>query len=193
MANLRMELHAGQPTGDVLERRDRRALTRRHHLEAGRRGHAGVAVRHPHRLLDRQPAQQPARRRHRERRAAVLRAAGVCDLPTEGLRHELEAVADAEDRHLRIEEAGRRLRSAVGVHRGGAAGQDDRRGFAGEHLLHRQVRRDDLAEDVRFADPPGDQLCVLRAEVDNENRVETHACPSAGYAGPSLASPAHGL
>jgi hypothetical protein len=31
---------------------------------------------------------------------------------------------------------------------------------------------DDLAVDVRFPDPPRDQLRVLRAEVDDEDGVE---------------------
>jgi len=31
--------------------------------------------------------------------------------------------------------------------------------------------RDDLAVDVGFADPPGDELGVLRAEVDDEDVV----------------------
>ena len=58
------------------------------------------------------------------------------------------------------------------VHRRGTAGQDDRLRPLGEHLLDRHGRRHDLAEHVALTHPTGDELRVLRAEVDNEDRVE---------------------
>ena len=57
----------------------------------------------------------------------------------------------------------------VGVDRRRAAGQDDRRRPLGQHLGHRHRVRHDLAVDPRLADPAGDQLRVLRAEVDDED------------------------
>lgn len=48
--HLRVVLHAGQPTGPVLEPGDRRARAAGHHLEPVRRGRDRVAVAHPHRL-----------------------------------------------------------------------------------------------------------------------------------------------
>jgi hypothetical protein len=47
------------------------------------------------------------------------------------------------------------------VHARRAAGQDDRRRVAGEHLGHRHRVRHDLGVDPRLADPAGDQLGVL--------------------------------
>ena len=40
----------------------------------------------------------------------------------------------------------------------------------GQHLRHRHRVGDDLAVDARLAHPAGDQLGVLRAEVDDEDR-----------------------
>ena len=61
------------------------------------------------------------------------------------------------------------LRGTVGVHAGRAAGQHDRRGFLGHDLLDGRGVRDDLGVHPRLAHPPGDQLRVLRAEVDDED------------------------
>ena len=47
-------------------------------------------------------------------------------------------------------------------------------GCSREQLADRHGRRHDLAEDVALADPPGDQLGVLRPVVDDENRVIVH-------------------
>jgi len=62
------------------------------------------------------------------------------------------------------------LRRAVLVHRGGPAGEDHRRRTAPQKLLDRSVVADDLGVDVRLAHAAGDQLGVLRAEVDDEYR-----------------------
>ena len=157
----------------------------------GRR--AGVPVRHPHPLAGRasRPAASPRRGAEgvwgevppriggvwggsspRQHSRAVLGGAGPLDRAAEPGHHQLEAVADAQDRHAGVEEPGRRGRRAVGVDRRGAAGQDDRLGPLGQHLRDRHRRRDDLGVDVALAHPAGDQLRVLRAEVDDENGVK---------------------
>ena len=64
------------------------------------------------------------------------------------------------------------LRGALGVHRRRAAGEDDRLRALGEHLRDRHRRRHDLAEDPALADPPRDELGVLRAEVHDQDGVE---------------------
>ena len=60
-------------------------------------------------------------------------------------------------------------RRALDVHRLGPARQDDRRRRACCDLLGGDRVRDDLGVHVRLAHAPGDQLRVLRAEVDDEN------------------------
>ena len=54
----------------------------------------------------------------------------------------------------------------------GPAAEDDPAGPPRQHLGDGHVARHDLAVDVRLAHPPGDQLRVLRAEIDDQNGVE---------------------
>jgi hypothetical protein len=78
---------------------------------------------------------------------------------------------------------GSSLRRVVGVDAGRAAGEDDRRGLAGDDLLGRDVGGDDLGVDAGLADPPRDELGVLRAEVDDEdggNSISRPASPRPG-------------
>ena len=62
-------------------------------------------------------------------------------------------------------------RGARGVHRRRPAGEDQRGRAAGEHLGHRHRVRHDLGVDPRLAHAAGDQLGVLRPEVDDEDQV----------------------
>ena len=59
---------------------------------------------------------------------------------------------------------------ALDVDRLGAAAEDHAGGTAGRDLGRGDRVRDDLGVDVRLAHPPGDELRVLRAEVDDEDR-----------------------
>ena len=47
-------------------------------------------------------------------------------------------------------------------------------GFSSRHALGRQVVADDLAEDVLLAHAPGDELAVLRAEVEDQDEFVGH-------------------
>ena len=93
----------------------------------------------------------------------------LCDRAAERLGHRLEAVADAEHRHTEVEQRGIQLRSAVGVHAGRPAGQHDGLRILGLDLLDARGVRDDLRIHPRLADAAGDQLRVLRAEVDHQD------------------------
>ena len=118
------------------------------------------------------PASSAPSVEHGEVGTAVLGDVGVGDRATERPGHHLEAVADPQRRHPGLEQAlgyGGRARL---VHRGGTAGQDDRLRPLGEHLGDRHGRGHDLAEHVALAYAAGDELRVLRPEVDNEDRVE---------------------
>jgi hypothetical protein len=92
-------------------------------------------------------------------------------LAAQCLRHGLEPVADAHDRHAGLEQLGVHERGARRVHGGGAAGQDDGRRVLGEHLLDRERVRHDLRVHLRLAHPARDELGVLRAEVDDDDRA----------------------
>ena len=152
----------------------------------GGRGDAGVAVRHPDLLGAGQAAEQHAAgllrvwlrgvapagsvrapawwRRTRRRRCAATVAA-------QARHHELEAVADAQHRHPRLEQARRGGRRARGVDRGRAAGQDDRRGAQRQHLRDAHRARHDLRVHLALADPARDELRVLGAEIHHEDRA----------------------
>ena len=62
-------------------------------------------------------------------------------------------------------------RGVVDVHAGRAAGQDDGQRLLGEDLVGGERMGNDLGVQMRLADPARDQLCVLRAEVDDQNRT----------------------
>ena len=63
------------------------------------------------------------------------------------------------------------LRRPGRVDRRRAARQDDRLRVLRQHLRDRHRVRDDLGVDPGLADPAGDELGVLRAEVDDEDQV----------------------
>lgn len=156
----------------VLEGGDRDDVRGGRDGEALRGRRAGVAVGHPDGLLVRGALEEGgAGFRDVQRRTAVLTGAGVFDGAAEGGGHQLEAVAHAEDRDAGLEQLAVQARGALRVHRRGAAGEDDRRRVLGEHLRDRHGARHDLAVDPGLADTTGDELGVLRTEVDDQDGV----------------------
>jgi hypothetical protein len=130
-------------------------------------------VRHPHAELGAETGQKPAGlRQDLQRRAAVLGRAGPLDRAAQLPDQHLVPVADAEDRHTRLEQPGGRRRGARGVDGRGPAGQDDRLRVLGQHLAHRHRRRHDLRVDVALTHAAGDELGVLRTEVNDQNGVK---------------------
>jgi len=103
--------------------------------------------------------------------AAVLAHSGLGDLAAEITGDELRAVANAQDRHARVVDRRIDRWRTVDVYRRGTAREDDRLGPARQHLGDRHGTRHDLAVDVRLAYASGDQLRVLRAEIDDENQI----------------------
>lgn len=103
--------------------------------------------------------------------AAVFAGAGVGDGPAQRLGHGLKPVTDAEHRHPEVEQRRVDLGRAVGVDAGRPTGEHQRHWVAGLDVLGRGGVRNDLGENPRLADPTGDQLRVLRAEVHDEHRT----------------------
>src|SRR5581483_2040918 len=66
------------------------------------------------------------------------------------------------------------LGRAVLVHARGAAAEDEPGGLAFAQLLPRSRARHELAVDVRLAHAARDQLAVLRAEIEDEDRFPAH-------------------
>jgi hypothetical protein len=168
--DLGVPLNAIEPTGIVLERSHRRPSSRGRHAHA-LRGHGHrVAVRHPHRLLVRLPVEESGGGvGHHRLRRPELREPGLLDRPPERLSHRLEAVTHAEDRHPGLEQRRIQTRRSLLVDRRRTAGEDDRRRILGEQLANWHRRRDDLAEAVGLAHAAGDELGVLRAEIDDDD------------------------
>ena len=170
MHDLGVELNTGETTLEVLESGDRSTLGDGHDSEAARRLVYGVAVRHPYRLsLGKIAEERGIGAGHGDRGAAELREPRAGDLAAEREGHRLEAVADSERRDAGVEQARVDLGSAVGVHRRRATGQDHGDRVLGQHLRDGHRRGDDLAVDRGLADPAGDELRVLRAEIDDED------------------------
>src|SRR5215212_808042 len=107
--------------------------------------------------------------------AAVLPDLDRPHLPTQSQRHELHPIADAQDGHVELEELGLDPRGVVLVDAVGAAGEDDAFGVSMFDVFDRRVVGDELRVNPRLADPAGDQLGVLAAEVQDENQnLTTH-------------------
>src|SRR5439155_8465385 len=132
-----------------------------------------IGVAHPDRLLGGQVLEQRARPERPEVGLAVLADAGAADLPAEDLRHPLLAVADAEHRDAEVEEPGVHCRSARRVDAGWSAGEDQTLGTAPPDLIQGDAVREDLRVDLALADAAGDELRVLSAVIDDEDRIET--------------------
>ena len=131
-----------------------------------------VEVAHPH-LLVVGWSRRTARRRRRstvEVGAAVLAPAGLGDVAAEVAGEELGAVADAEDRDAeRRRRPGRSPGAPSTWTDFGPPREDQRRRPARGQLGGGDRVGHDLAVDVRLADPAGDELGVLGAEVDDED------------------------
>ncbi len=170
--HLGVELHAVQPALDILERgHGHRRCLRRDPEALGSLGDR-VEMTHPHLLMRGLVGEQHAVAHDVEHRLAVLTLAGVRHLAAELQSQQLRAVTDAEHRdagvvHRRVDDG-----RALDVHRLGSTAEDHTGGLLGRDLFRRDRVRHDLAVDVRLAYPTGDQLCVLRAEVDDEDGVE---------------------
>ena len=172
--DLEVELGGVELPSLVRDHRNRRIGRGADHAEAhGQPGHA-VAVAHPDRIalaLAPHALEQGRILGHQHLGTAELAVMPALDQAAELLRHRLLAVADAEDRHARDVDLGRRKRRVRLEHRGGSARQDHAlRPQRPERLLG-FLERHDLAIDSFFADPPCNELGHLRAEIDDENLV----------------------
>ena len=106
---------------------------------------------------------------HREVCQTKLSLRRGLDLASKEVRHELHAVADSEDRNPRLEQGDVNQRCALGIDRVRAARKHDPFDTV-EFIQSRGLEaRLDLAVDVGFTDPAGDQLGVLGPEVQNQD------------------------
>ncbi len=177
--DLRMELHPEQRLGAMPERGHRGVRAPSENLPAGGRHVHPVAVRHPHRGVGAggEPLEQPLPLQDLDVRPPVFPLARLAHFAAREMSQQLHAVADAEHRNAQIEQRGVRGRGVRIVDGAGAAREDDPRGGKGADPLDVSRRRVDLAVDVSLADPPGDQLRVLRAQVHDQDALRrAQAC-----------------
>ena len=173
VGDLGVELDRVEASFGILHRGDRDLVGAGGHAEPLGRPRDGVAVAHPHGVLGGEVLQQPSAAGvgDAEASTAVLALAGGRHLAAERPSHQLMPVADAQHGDAQLEQPGVDLRAVGLVHAGRTARQDDARGLPRSEVVGRGVVRDDLGVDVRLADPPGDQLRVLRPEVDDQDRM----------------------
>ena len=136
-----------------------------------------IAVAHPGDALLRQTLEQAA--------AGVKEGLGLAVFPggvgLGGSHHsaqlvgqQLAAVADAQNGHAQTEHAGVHMGGLLVIDAVGAAGEDDAHGVIGLDLGKAHVKGLDLAVNIAFTDPAGDQLVILSAEVQYKNFFVTH-------------------
>ena len=82
----------------------------------------------------------------------------------------LQSVADAEDGEAEGEDGGIGGRRVGVIDRAWASGEDDADGVVRVDFVDRGGAGKDDGEDVLFANAPGDELGVLRAEVEDDDR-----------------------
>src|SRR5438093_7403434 len=103
-------------------------------------------------------------------RGPVLALAFGRDLAAQDVRHEVHAVADAEDRKVPVEDGRIDLRRARLVHARRSAGEDHTHDISALELFRGDVVREDLAVHARLAHPARDELRVLGSVVEDGDR-----------------------
>ncbi len=142
---------------------------RGHNFEPGRQGLKAVAVAHPHLRRRSDAFEKTALAGDIQHRPAIFAKSRFGQLAAQLVGHQLLAVADAEDRMRSLIERLRQARRILGQNRSRAARQD----IAPEVLIPIKpqvgIEGHDFAIDVLFPNPAGNQLCVLRPEIEDKN------------------------
>ena len=129
-----------------------------------------VSVTHPAGSLGRKAAEQRSSPIELDGRLAVLARRSVFHGPSKQHSHQLGSVADAEDWYPGLEDGGVADGGGSCIDARRTPRKDDRLRVSSGQCLERRVEGDDLAEDVEFTDPACDELGVLTAEVQDQNK-----------------------
>ena len=167
--HFRMKLQAVDRQSAMLDRGDRASagLGQRHEI-AGDGRHL-IAVAHPDFGFVGDPVEQIGVRHDPHMGPAIFAGRSAFDLPAQRLADQLHAVADAQHGNAQLENRRIAMRSAGFVNARRAARKNQ---AARGQLLHaggRDVVPHDFAIDALLAHPPGDQLGVLRAEIEDQH------------------------
>ena len=169
-----MKLHAVEPArlvghgghGAVRGVRDgRKALRRTRHL---------IGVAHPAGAARPEPRQQPAFHPvHGHLGAAVFAPRAAFHRRAQKVGHQLHAVADAQNRHAQRKHALIHRGRALVKHAGRAAAEDDAHGPRCPDIRQRRAAGQHAGIDPVLAHPPGDQLGILSAKIQNQNALRS--------------------
>jgi hypothetical protein len=174
-----VKLDAVDRSGFVFDGGDDVAGRRRCRKSAGQPGHV-VAVAHPNVELEGKLVEQGGlAAQHLERRGAVLAPRGRLARAAEVDRDELHPVTNAEDRDVDpVIKVGSHARSV----RIGHTRRTSRKYYTlwppCIDRLGRQVKRMYLAIDALLAHAPCDQLCILRAKIEDDDSFVIQAAYS---------------
>ena len=91
------------------------------------------------------------------------------------MRHQLRAVADAEDRHAELEERRVIRQCALPEHAVRTAGEDDALRRKRLQRIRRDIGRLDQRVYAEFAHPSRNQFLILPAEIDDDDGI-CHSC-----------------
>ena len=105
-----------------------------------------------------------------DRRWAVLALALGCDLAAENVRHEVHAVANAEDREPAVQDRRLDERGVLVVHARRSTREDHAHDTSALELLRGHVVGKDLAVHTGLTHAARDQLCVLGSVVEDRDR-----------------------
>src|SRR5450830_675069 len=173
--DLRMKLDAVHATGRVGDGGIRRGIGSSHRPKALGKALDRIAMAHPDRLLRLESGEESVLGNHRYECRPELFAFERHDLAAEGLGHEMQAVADAEDWNAAAPERGVGVGRAFLVDAGRPAGQDYGLGLAGCDLTPWSVEGKQLRVDVEIAHAAGYEAAVLAAEVKDDDCVDVCA------------------
>ena len=188
MHDFGVELHGVEAPLRVVHGGDGAVLRRGGNLKAGRGGFDGVAVAHPADQFGVQPLEHDGRVEHVQPRLAEFFQRGAAHGPAEVMGHRLHPVADAEQGQTQGVDSGVNLGSARLVDRRRPARQDQPDGVSGADDVEGRVAGQNLAVDAALADAPGDELRVLRAEIQDDDQLVgrervAHVGPARGVVG----------
>ena len=182
VGHLGVELDGVEPLLRVRHRAEGRVLAAADDAESARRRRHLVSVAHPdvEVLAGAHLPERPHGLQNLDPGMAVFTVRFPVDGPAEQLGHELQAVADAQDRDAHLEHRPVHERRPGLLHAEGASRKDDPPRREGADLLQRHRAGMDLAIDVQLAHAARDQLRVLRSEVEDEDLLGVQV----GHLGP---------
>ena len=177
MIDLRVILHTIEASCLIADGNIRAGIGMGHQLEAlGHLCHI-VAMAHPRNALFGQALEELAGGIIIGLGFAVLPGSILLrrsDLTTQGMGHQLAAIADTKDWNAHAED----LRVIVGgfllIHTARATGEDDTDGVHGLNFFQGGSIGLDLAVDIAFPDTACNQLIILPAKVQNNDHLMIH-------------------